>query len=87
MKLKNKLNYSFYALLTLFTLIGCSGLFPAEGGFHVVSIEEYKSHTIYLVSPIKGSGAIFIKDSVHKYRIGDTILLVPKKRNVINGNN
>lgn len=67
-------------LLLILGLIisGCSEFMPSDGRYTVEDVEVTRNYTKYHIVQVKGRGHAYLKDSVGKYCIGDTLKLVPQ---------
>ena len=62
-------------ILILFSFYSCSELMPGNGEFVVISVKESVSSTDYQLFQTKGHGQTWVRDSVGKYHVGDTLRL------------
>ena len=60
-------------LSVLFLLCSCSELMPGNGYFIVRSVKEGRNDTYYQLIQTKGHGQTWVRDSVGKYHVGDTL--------------
>ena len=58
----------------LFT--SCNEMYPVHDGFRVIKVSEYVKYSEYRLTALKGNETFQLMDSVHKYRLNDTIILV-----------
>lgn len=64
---------TFYLLLSVVLLYGCSEFFPGNGGYRVNSVNENTKYSDYQLVQIKGKGQTWIRAEVGKYHVGDTL--------------
>ena len=64
-----------FLLAVLFSFYSCSEMFPGNGKFVVHSVQEGRKTTCYQLSQTQGKGQTWIRDSVGKYHVGDTLRL------------
>ena len=77
--LKIKNSNLLYILLAV-VITGCSEFMPSDGRYYIKDVKEYMNYTDYHIVQVKGNGHAFYRDSVGKYRVGDTIKFVPNNR-------
>ena len=64
-----------FLLSVLFYFYSCSELMPGNGDFVVRLVNEGVNSTTYQLIQTKGHGQTWIRDSVGKYHVGDTLRL------------
>ena len=62
-------------IFLLYTLYSCSELKPGNGDFVVFKVDKGVNSTTNQLIQTKGHGQTWIRDSVGKYHVGDTLRL------------
>ncbi len=74
-----KIKLTTILILILIMSISCSELLSGDGKFEVISVREYHTYSQYQLAQTIGNGSTWIIDSVGKYHVGDTLILISKK--------
>lgn len=79
-RLLKKARYFLYILLAVVLFASCNEFMPSDGRYYIKDLKEYRQYTKYHIIQVKGHGHAFLRDSVGKYHVGDTIIFVPYNR-------